>query len=413
MRVLVFEQWQGGHYFNYLESLVPRLAQTADEVVIAITDSAYRSQGFAVQLNKLKALPNVSFDTQVPVPGRTSILSYRLTLGSHLVSAIKRSSPGYVFLPSADEQSIPLPLLVSTLGARRVPVEGVFHYKAYTAHRTLRELLTSAAERALLRTGAFTQLNFVNFLQFDEAVRRDFDLVRFSRVAGDPVLQPPSLDRQEARMALGLEKGGRLIAMIGALDSRKAVLQTLSAFRAARLAPTDRLLLAGKLDPEFAAIVKREYNDLVFGDRLTVFDRFLSETELRRCYAAANVNCSVYNNFYGLSSLMLKSIAADVPVITSNQGWGSAIVKRFEVGHCVNPHDIQAYSALLPEALDRSASYVRTSSVDRLLRFHSADNFADGILERYRQWVGAKEALPALEWSWVMQGVDPERRFLR
>ena len=413
MRVLVFEQWQGGHYFNYLECLVPRLAQAADEVVVAITDSAYRSKLFAEQLGALQALPNVRFDAHVPLPRRAAPVAYRLTLGRHLVDAIKRNSPDYVFLPSADEQSIPLPLLAWTLGARRAPVEGVFHYKAYTAERSARERFTSAAERVLLKTGAFAQLNFANFLQCEEAMRRNLDLTRFARVAGDPVPQPPLLDRREARAALGLKEGGRLLAMIGALDDRKAVLQTLAAFRAARVAPDDRLLLAGKLYPHYADVLRRDYGDLIRTGRLIVFDRFLSDIELRRCYAAADVNCSVYIAFYGLSSLMLKSIAADVPVITGNQGWGSAIVNRFQVGHCVNPHDLQAYAALLPNALDRSVSYVRTSAVERLLRFHSVDNFADGLLERYRLHAGIAEARSALDWPWVMQGVDPERRSLR
>ena len=413
MRVLVFEQWQGGHYFNYLECLVPRLAQCADEVVVSITDAAYRSSLFAEQLRPLEAIANVRIDAQVPLPQPASALAHRLALGRHLIDAIERNSPDYVFLPSADEQSLPLPLLAWTLGQRRVPVEGIFHYKAYVANRTTRERVTSAVERVLLRTGAFSQLNFVNFLQHEDAIRRGLDLTRFARVAGDPVPQPPPLGRLEARAALGLEGNGRLLAMIGALDKRKAVLQTLAAFRAARLAPNDRLLLAGKLAPHYAEAVKREYGDLVGAGRLIVLDRFLTDIELRQCYAAADLNCSVYIDFYGLSSLMLKSIAADVPVIASNRGWGSATVNRFQVGDAVDPHDTPAYAALLPKALDRSASYVRTPAVERLLRFHSIDNFADGMVERYRHFCGAASTRSAVDWDWVMQAVEPERRALR
>ena len=31
MKTLLFEQWQGGHYFNYLECLIPRLAEFSHE----------------------------------------------------------------------------------------------------------------------------------------------------------------------------------------------------------------------------------------------------------------------------------------------------------------------------------------------------------------------------------------------
>ena len=410
MRVLVFEQWQGGHYFNYLECLVPRLAQVASEVVVAITDEAYRSALFSHQLAPLERLPNVRFDAQVPLPRRESAIAYRLTLGRHLVDAVERNEPDYVFLPSADEQSIPLPLLAWRLGTLRVPIEGIFHYKAYTAHQNARERVISAGERFLLKSRAFACLNFVNFLQYEDAVRRNFDLVRFARVAGDPVLQPPSIERKAARSALGLNQGGRLLAMIGALDRRKAVLETVAAFRGARLAADDRLLLAGKLDPRSADILQRDHADLIRAGRLIVLNRFLSDLELCNAYSAADVNCSIYQSFYGLSSLMLKSIAANVPVITGVHGWGGEIVKRFGVGHCVDPHDAQRYANLLPVALNASTSYVRSGAVDRLLQFHSVDNFVDGILKRYNRRAGIAERRAVLDWSWVMQGVLPESR---
>jgi hypothetical protein len=68
MRALVFEQWQGGHYFNYLECLVPRLASICDEVVVAVTGLAAASPRFRRAARPLEALPNVRFDREVRVP---------------------------------------------------------------------------------------------------------------------------------------------------------------------------------------------------------------------------------------------------------------------------------------------------------------------------------------------------------
>ncbi|MES2992937.1 MAG: glycosyltransferase [Pseudomonadota bacterium] len=413
MRILVFEQWHGGHYFNYLECLVPRLAQIADEVIVAITETAYRSPLFADQLGPLETLVNVRFDASVSLPRPAPPIVHRLTLGSHLIEAIRRHEPDHVFLPSADEQSLPLPLMLWKLAGRRVPVEGVFHYKSFVANGTALERVMSAAERTLLKTGAFTRVHFVNFLQYEEASRRGLNVVRFARVAGDPVPQLPVGCRRAARDAIGIDGGGRLLAMIGALDRRKAVLPTVEAFRAAPLAPQDRLLLAGKLDPAYLAAIERDHHDLVRAGRLIILNRFLSTSELRLCFAAADVNCSVYNDFYGLSSLMLKSLAANVPVIVGRAGWASAIVKRFEVGHCVSPSDTQAYAELLPRALDQSATYTRTSAVDRLMRFHSVENFVEGLLENFLRHTGSAPAHSVLDWQWVMEGVDPERRRLR
>ena len=159
--------------------------------------------------------------------------------------------------------------------------------------------------------------------------------------------------------------------------------------------------------------IDHEYGDLMRAGRLVVFDRFLSELELRQCHAAIDLNCSVYVDFYGLSSLMLKSLAADVPVIANHHGWGSATVHRFMVGHTVDPHNTNAYAALLPEALDQCSSYQRTPAVKRLLNFHSIANFTDGMVERFAHQAQVGPSRKSLDWAWVMDGVRPECRALR
>ena len=67
-----------------------------------------------------------------------------------------------------------------------------------------------------------------------------------------------------------LDTEGRYLGLLGSLDRRKAVPELLAAFREAQLAPTDRLLLAGGLDPAYAALIAEHYNDLlrVYPDKL-------------------------------------------------------------------------------------------------------------------------------------------------
>jgi glycosyltransferase involved in cell wall biosynthesis len=417
MRVLVFEQWHGGHYFNYLECLVPRLAAVSGEVVVAITKLAASSDLFARQLGHLRNLPNVRFDDEVPIPRSTSRLMYRMQLGRNLIEAIARSKPDYVFLTSADEQVLALPL--QTLGGarrrmRELPIEAVIHYKSYTAVADLRERLVSAVQRQLLRTGVFSRLNFVNFLQFEDAAERGLPLARMARAAGDPVPQATKIPRARARQVLGLDAHGRYIGMLGALDLRKAVPEALAAFRAARMPPTDRFVLAGKLAPEHARLIRDEYQDLVRRGTLVVRDEFLTHEELAHACAALDVHCSVYKNFSGLSSVTLKSIAAGVPVVVSDRpGWSRATVKRFGIGHVADAGNIETFSRSLRDALEASAGYVETQAITRLLRFHSIANFTEGLVERLAAMAGRPLQRPVLPWSWVLEALPPERRNLR
>jgi len=416
MRALVFEQWQGGHYFNYLECLVPRLASFCDEVVVAITGSAAKSPRFAEQLAPLTALPNVRFDCETAVPKHRSRLRFRLALGTNLVDAVERNRPDCIVLPSADEQVLVLPLH-ALFGAARslrgVHVEAILHYKGYTARDSRTERAVSALQCQFLKTGVFNRLNFVNFLQYENAVERGLPWASLARAAGDPVPQPPRIDRTLARQVLGIETAGRFVGMIGDLDARKAVPETLAAFRAARLASDDRLLLAGKLAPDYSQLVRSAYQDLLRDGRLIVMDRFLSEEELRAGFAALDLHISVYRHFAGLSSLMLKSLAAGVPVLANDHGWGRAVVMRFQVGRTANPNDVDGYAATLRAALDESTAYQESSATRRLLDFHSVDNFTGGVIEPIARTAGKSLQVPILPWSWVIDALPPERRSLR
>lgn len=416
MKTLIFEQWQGGHYFNYLECLVPRLASISDEVVVAITESAAGSALFAQQLGHLRALDNVHFDTGVVIPQARSELGSRWRMGRNLADSIQRHRPDWVFLPSADEQLLALPLNALAglhRGARSIPVEAVIHYKAYTAAATLRERLVSKVQRQLLRAGAFSRLNFVNFLQYEDAVDAGFGLAGMARVAGDPVPQPLPLGRVESRVRLGLDPEGRYIGMIGGLDERKAVPATLAAFASAGLPHSDRLLLAGKLLPAYESLIAEQYTGLVSDGRLVVMNRFLSHDELPWAFAAVDTSCNVYESFAGLSSLTLKSLAANTPVIVAQKGWSHAVVRRFGVGLAADHQDAKAYASTLRQALDTSGDYRRSDAVDRLLRFHSSDNFAAGLVAQAAAFAKRPVSETVLSWDWVLDAVPSHMRRLR
>lgn len=416
MKALVLEHWSGGHHFNYVECLVRRLAGFCSEVVVATTPYSASSALFTRQLGPLRSLPNVRFDEELPVPRASGRLRFRLSLGRNVLDAITRHKPDLVYLPTADEQVLALPLH-ALAGARRprgAAIEALIHYKCFTADANARERLLSAVQCQLLRTGVFARLNFVNFLQFEDAVQRRPPLAKIARAAGDPVPQPARIARALARRALGLDPAGRYVGMVGGLDDRKAVPETLAAFRAAKLRRTDRLLLAGSLAPEWARLVRDEYHDLVRTGTLVVLDRFLTGEELAHAFAALDVHCSVFKSFDGLSSLMLKSIAAGVPVLVCDRpSWARATVRRFGVGHAADVASIDAFSRTLRQALESSAEHWEDEAVGRLLRFHSVENFTEGLVETAAARAGKPPASPVLPWSWVLEALPPERRHLR
>ena len=253
-------------------------------------------------------------------------------------------------------------------------------------------------------------MNFVNFLYYEYALRHHCRWVNRARVVPDPVDRAPRLGRAEARRMLNVPEDGRYLGMLGAFDGRKAIPELLAAFRAAKLDATDRLLLAGRLNREFRALINSEYQDLLSSQRLILIDRFLTDNELAQGYGALDLVCATYRNFPQLSSLMLKGIAAGRPIVAHDFGWPRAIIKRFRAGYVGNMFDTSSFAQTLRRSLEDSADYTETVATKRLLEFHNPSNFNETMLEHVRRAAGKAERHPLRTWDWVLEALEPQYR---
>lgn len=415
MRVLVFEQWRGGHYFNYLECLLPRLSELASEVVVTMTQQALSSDEFEAKLGACRTLSNVRFEGCIPEANPSLPARERLALLMHLREAILRTKPDYVLVPSADAQTLAMGTLGHagfTLLPKSIPCEATFHNGYGPAIANPAHFLKEVVYRFAYSGSTWTQLNFVNFLYYEYGQRHHCRWAERARLVPDPVPNASRLSRVEARRLLGVPTDGRYLGLLGSLDARKAVPELLAAYRAAKLGATDRLLLAGRLAPEFRTLIDTEYQDLVESDRLILLDRFLTETELVQGYGALDLVCSTYRNFPGLASLMLKGLAAGRPVVAHNFGWSSALIRRFGVGCVGDVFDTDSFAQTLCDALEASADYTESEATKRLLSFHDASNFTETMLDNVRRTAGKPERCPIRTWDWVLEALEPERRTL-
>jgi hypothetical protein len=408
MRVLVFEQWQGGHYFNYLESLVPRLLDLSDEVVVAMTQRAIDTDRFKTQLGTIAKLPRVRFVPSVPIADPSLPAGERLQLLRNLQSAVAETRPDYLMVPSADAQNIALGaigLLGVNMLPRGLPTEATFHCGYGPAINNRKQAMKESVYRAAYAGSTWTHMNFVNFLYLEHAVQKRRSWVGRAQLVADPVPEAPRLERSAARRLLGIPEDGRYLGLLGELDQRKAIPELLAAFRAAQLGAHDRLLLAGRLDPQFRQLIDADYGDLLRVGRLVLIDRFLSDEELLGGFGAVDLVCATYRDFPGLASLMLKGLAAGRPLLAQDFGWSGALIKRFGLGTTVASYDIPVFAAGLRAALERSADYRETEAIRRLLSFHHPSNFIAGMTERLRAMTGAEKLQPIKTWDWVLDGL--------
>ena len=367
------------------------------------------------RLQALRAFTNVRFDSSIPHADPSLPIRERLTVLMHLRDAIMRIKPDYVLVPSADAQT----LAMGTLGhlglsllPKHISTEATFHYGYGPALATLKHFMKEAVYRFSFSGSNWTHLNFINFLYYEYILRQRCRWAERARMVPHPVPKAARLPRTEARRLLGIPQDGRYIGLLGSLDPRKTVPELLIAFRGANLGATDRLLLAGRLDPLFRDLIAKEYNDLLKSERLVVIDRFLTENELTQGYGALDVVCATYRDFPGAASLMLRGIAAGRPVIAQDFGWPRAVIKRFKVGRTTDVTDIDRFSQDLRKALEESANYTELEGTKRLLTFHDPSNFIETMTDRIRQQSHKAQRHPLHTWNWVLEAVDPEYRSL-
>ncbi|MBA3588008.1 hypothetical protein [Methylibium sp.] len=416
MKVLVFEQWHGGHYDNYLECLLPRLAGLVDEVVVAVTPRFMASPQSPGKRAGLAALGNVAFTVSVPELSPRLRPADRYRAAKNLADAIRTVRPDYTLLPSADAQSWAIAgsqFLGLDLLKGAGPVEATFHTgygpSLVTGKQRFKELVYGRIYGHL----RLARMNFVNFNYYEHLKRKRHEGKTEVRLVGDPVPSLEPIGREAACRLLGIDPGGRYVGLLGSLDRRKAIPELLAAFRDARLAATDRLLLGGRLAPEFAALIRDRYADLLASGRLVVMNRFLSVEELGHGFEALDLVTPVYYDFPGLASLALKAVAAGRPVVVNDLGWSRSLVLRFEVGQRVNIADSGAFARALESGLEAAEDYRNSEAVSRLLQFHSVENFTDNMLEGVTLHCGGKLPPKRCDWSWVLEALPPERRHLQ
>jgi glycosyltransferase involved in cell wall biosynthesis len=127
--------------------------------------------------------------------------------------------------------------------------------------------------------------------------------------------------RQTARQALGLEEGHFVIAAYGSLSPRKGLARLLSMFSAVDLPRHFRLVLAGVQDVEAAHLIQSFMSEAgARRSQVVVMNRFCSELEEGWVFAAADAMWLCYENFSGMSGVLIQSAQVGVPVITSNYG---------------------------------------------------------------------------------------------
>jgi len=388
MHVVIAEAQFIGHYYTYVRRVLEAVRGLDCRVSLLVSPEGLKSKEFATNLAPALQGENVSDCLRMP---RMGMLRGTMDMIRVVRDAVKSTRADHLLVPSADNVAQAVGL--ASLGfyrpfPSRVQAEGLMTKLSFVypgAERTIPHQLIMAG----LRRSPWTRLHTIDLLAYQWLRNNAPKLAEQFSLIPDPVEEFAQLTKQEARRKLGLPEDGRCLVCPGILIYRKGVGLLLEAFLAAKTRPTDRILLAGPVGDDVAATLRdSRYEQLVRDRRVLVVDRYLDVEGMGQAFCAGDVTVCPYPQQWHPSSIAIKSLACNRPVLGADSFWLGSMIPAFEMGWTVPVHDPQVFSRTIELALEESAGWKRSDAAGRLVRFQSVERFQECWLAGLKERLG-------------------------
>jgi hypothetical protein len=173
MRVLIPQQYHGGHFYQYIAYVLPALIRVADEVVVAVTPEGRASPEFASSLAEFSGA--VRFPEILPPASPRQSMSERWRVHRDIRRAVSLVAPDYVLIPSGDAPATPASLFRmagrSTL-PKDVPCEVGIHFGSGVGNAQSLVQLRDRLNQLNLTLGGFARVHLVNLLFYERNLRQ-------------------------------------------------------------------------------------------------------------------------------------------------------------------------------------------------------------------------------------------------
>lgn len=406
MTAILFEPELEGHRLHFVGVIAEALAAHRIPFTLALAPGVFESPE-----GKSHLPAGLAEGDYYVVGDRTPDRQVTYDWTDKLVSILRMTRKRHVLVPTADG-------IAQRLGMHRLPedfssgkrflhgtlIRSAFAYPQLNWFRSWRARLSLR----MLQRAPWHQLTFLDPLGFDFVVREGMaGRFRNIGVMPEPIEEIAARSKSDARRELGIPEEGRIIGCAGRIDARKGVDLLIRAFAASQTAPEDRLLLVGRHSPPVTALLQGEYAQLVRSGRIISRDQFAESSVFERVFYASDVVAVGYPEHIGSSGILLRAVRCNRPVLASRFGWIGWVTRHFGLGHSVQVTDLAAFSRAILRSLDEAPWHRSTESVQRLMAFHSRQNFQNHWVNSILSVEAPERVQPVVDWHQdVMMGEE-------
>lgn len=374
VNILIHEPNHRGHRFTTVRVLLDALlsikmqGEIITSITISTTEEALDSKEFEHQLAAVRE----EFDV---IRLEKAKISHPLTLAyqqmGNLKQLINSQRFDYIYIPYADAvlQLLTLNRLwpLQRWWPAKVPVEAqIMHSSfAYPITKFSRKLLSIIA----VRWSGCARVHLNDPLGIEFIKRKHPSFLEYVSLVPDPISETKLHDKRDARQALSLPIGCRIIGCVGLLDERKGTDILIKSFVSSNIEITDKLLLAGTLSPGVRDLVHK-----IDHPNIIAYDRYVTEEELSLALSASDLIATPYPDVVGSASIVIRAAMAGRMVLTNDTGWAGYVVPRFQLGLTAPVNDLKQFTLALEQALSIAPDFKQNQLAKEFCQFNTISN---------------------------------------
>jgi hypothetical protein len=392
MRILIINHSFTGHNLHYCSLLCRNAVRLGQTPVLATPLGTTSSVEFSkyAEYGHFNGTEFHEEGTDATNTGMIDTVARSIRMLSTAHEQVRRLRCDWVWMHSADQitDAAALPFAPKFM----VPVEAL-HLRGGYAH-PLTGMIKRArhrfSRRATLRSPWLTSWHL-------DPVAYSALHVESARIQlmPEPVEHPLAVSQEDARALLNLPVSSRILMILGAIDSRKGVIQLMDAYRKAR--PRDiTLVLMGLLYPDVKETVLQLANEMGPGS-CVVRDQMLSPEHFQLALAACDWQALTYQGHYGSSGILVRAAAHQRPVLATSLGWIGQATTRYGLGITCDASSVQSIAMGINQL--GTLPQCGGSEAKRFVDFNTEANFNAHWANQVIKRMGIQTNPTYLEWK--------------